>query len=37
MSVDDFMALCAYVGAAPELTVRMITPMQEALDLVEEE
>lgn len=35
LSVDDFMALCAYVGAAPELTVRMITPMQEALDLVE--
>lgn len=35
LSVDDFVALCDYVGAAPELTVRMITPMQEALDLVE--
>lgn len=35
MSVDDYMALCAYVGAEPELTVRMIVPMQEAVDLVE--
>ena len=36
ISVDDFMALCKYVGAIPELTVRMVNAdMQEAVDLLE--
>lgn len=36
VNIDDFMELCRYVGAQPELTVRLVNaPMQEAVDLVE--
>lgn len=36
MNVDEFICLCDYVGAKPELTLPLIRqPMQDAIDLVE--
>lgn len=36
MNIDEFMRLCEYVGAAPELTLPLIRqPLQDAVDLVE--
>ena len=36
MNIDEFMSMCDYVGAKPELTLPLIRqPLQDAIDLVE--